>query len=105
MKIKLRDANHLNAILSQTVNLPIVQDIKGEYCVFSTDKDEGGYFRYSGVFYKTIQEATKNIGMLGEFTKEALDKFIKEDGLNNKIINNFEDYFLPFKKLINREKK
>ncbi len=32
-------------------------------------------------------------------------KFIKEDGLNNKIINNFEDYFLPFKKLINRELK
>ena len=32
-------------------------------------------------------------------------KFIKEDGLNNKIINNFEDYFLPFKKLINREQK
>jgi hypothetical protein len=31
--------------------------------------------------------------------------FIKEDGLNNKIINNFEDYFLPFKKLINRELK
>ena len=32
-------------------------------------------------------------------------KYLKKDGLGNKIINNFEDYFIPFKKLINRENK
>jgi len=32
-------------------------------------------------------------------------KYVKEDGLGNKIIDNFEDYFMPFKKLINRENK
>jgi len=77
MKIKLRDANHLKTILSQTVNLPIVQDKSGKYCVFSTDKDEDGDYRKSG-FYGGKEEAINNIGCWSGFCKEGLDELIKE---------------------------
>ena len=78
MKIKLRDGNHLNAILSQTVNLPIVKNKYGEYCVFSTNKDKYGEYRKSGLWFDK-ESAIKFIGFVVGWNKEALDKSIKED--------------------------
>jgi len=76
MKIKLRDANHLKTILSQTVNLPIVQDKDEKYCVFSIDKDEGGDYRSSG-FFNIRECAINRIGDYGGFCKKDLDDSIK----------------------------
>ena len=81
MKIKLRDGNHLNAILSQTVNLPIVQDDEGNYCVFSTDKDNNGCYRKSG-FYFDKENAIKHIGRNEGEKKESIDTRIKNQVKN-----------------------
>jgi len=78
MKIKLRDANHLNAILSQTVNLPIIQTKNEGYYVFSTDKDEAGNYRNGSGSYDK-ENAMVNIGDDDGIEKEDLDSIIKEN--------------------------